>query len=84
MKLSTLDAMNDEDRARALSSLVGKATAPRNGQARMLDGKIHAFEVRYAMTSEEMRSRFSRNEMQDTPDVAEWLLLLSARGTSQR
>jgi hypothetical protein len=77
--LEQLSKMDAGDRERALDDLVSKARAKPSGQVRELDGRIRAFEVRYEMTSAEMRARFGRGELADTADVAEWLSLVRLR-----
>jgi hypothetical protein len=79
MRIVGLSKRSAEERARLSEELGKKATAPRNGQAVDIDARLRAFEVRYEMTSTEMRVRFSRGEVRDTADVARWLMLLRAR-----
>jgi hypothetical protein len=69
-----LAAMSPEERRRALSELTSGAP---NG-VRIAE-EIRALERRYEMTSETMRARVSRGEL-DTADTARWLVLLGALG----
>ena len=65
--------MSPEDRALALQKL----TTERNGAG--VDAQIRELEQRYEMSSETMRERVRRCEI-DTADTARWLVLLDARG----
>jgi hypothetical protein len=67
------------ERERALDDLVHKAKGKPNGQLKSLDAEIRGFEIRYEMSSDEMRAAFGRGEVRDTADVAKWLILLRAR-----
>jgi hypothetical protein len=44
-----------------------------------MEAEIRELEVRYEMTSETMRARVRRGEL-DTADTARWLVLLDALG----
>jgi hypothetical protein len=79
MKLGQLSKMQEGERGRALGELVRAAKAKPNGQMREIDGRIRAFEIRYEMTSTEMRERFRRSELADTAEVAQWLMLVRLR-----
>jgi len=79
LKLSDLAKLPKTERDAALGELVRAAKAPRNGQARALDDRIRAFEVRYEMTSEQMLQRLAAGQLQDTADVSKWTTLLYAR-----
>jgi hypothetical protein len=79
MELRKLAGLPIAERDRLVDELGRKAQAPRNGQAKDIDARIHALEVQYGMTSQEMRSRFATGVMPDTADVSRWLMLLRAR-----
>lgn len=79
LKLSELARLPKADRDVALGKLVEAARAPRNGQARELDQRIRAFEIRYEMTSEEMVRRLHAGQIEDTADISKWTMLLLAR-----
>jgi hypothetical protein len=61
----------------ARSEALRKLTSVSNGAR--VDAQIRAFEQQYEMTSDEMRARVSRGEL-DTADTARWLVLLRACG----
>ena len=79
LRSAELSKLPPEERERQLAELVHRAKAPRNGQAKDLEARIRAFEIRYEMTSKDMRERFARGEVADTADISEWLILLDAR-----
>lgn len=77
--LSDLAKMTRAEKDAALAELVRAAKSPRNGQSKALEGRIRALEIRYEMTSDEMRRRFANGRMSDTADISLWLILLYAR-----
>jgi hypothetical protein len=79
VRLSELSRMSDPERERTLDDLVRRAKGKPNGQLKMLDAEIRSFEIRYEMSSVEMRAKFGRGEVADTADIARWLILLRAR-----
>lgn len=79
LKLSELAKMPKPQRDAALADLVRAAKAPRNGEAKILDERIRAFEVQYEMTSEQMLERLAAGDLHDTADIAKWTMLLYAR-----
>ena len=79
MKLEEFSRMDASGQRSAVEEISRCALAPRNGQAHSIDARILAFEVRYEMTSQVMRERFATGELQDTADLARWLMLLQVR-----
>jgi hypothetical protein len=67
------------ERESALGALVQRAKGKPNGQLKSLDAEIRGFEIRYEMSSDEMRAAFSRGEIRDTAEISRWLILLRAR-----
>lgn len=80
VRLDQLAQMDAPAKERAMDDLVREAKAPRNGQAQALDRRIREFETRYEMSSEAMKAKFARGEIQDTADISSWLMLLDVRG----
>jgi len=74
LKLSDLQAMGEEQRNAALAKLVAEAKKP--GRSPAIQARINAYEAQYGMTSDEMRARFKEGSIQDTADIASWMLLL--------
>jgi hypothetical protein len=44
-----------------------------------IDDRIRELEVRYEMSSEEMRAGFKAGTVRDTADISRWLILLRVR-----
>ena len=65
--------MGPEERRRALRDLMSRPNGVR------LEAEVLELERRYEMTSEKMRERVRRGEL-DTADTARWLVLLDALG----
>jgi hypothetical protein len=79
IRLSELFRMRPEERERTVGALAERAKGKPNGQVRVLDAEIGEFEIRYQMSSVDMRGAFARGEVTDTADIAKWLILLRAR-----
>jgi hypothetical protein len=79
MKLAELSKMTESQRNSALEDLVRAAQAPPNGQLSALEAEIRDFEIRYEMTSDEMRAGFRAGNVRDTADIAKWLMLVQVR-----
>jgi ribosomal protein S4 len=78
VRLSDLSNMDTKQRAGVLGALV-KAT--RNGSAdySVLNARIRKLEMRYEMSSAQMRERLQDGSLKETAEIARWLLLLEAR-----
>lgn len=79
VKLSDLTSMSVKDSNRVLGELVRSAKSRRNGQSAVLDARISEFELRYEMSSQDMRQRLSNGSLHETADIARWLMTLAAR-----
>ncbi len=79
VKLSELANMPIADSNRVLGELVQSAKRRRNGQSAVLDARIADYEVRYEMSSAEMRRKLVEGSLKETADVARWLMTLAAR-----
>ena len=76
VRISDLIAQTPEERRQWLA----KVRAPRvPGEVTKLDLEIRELEQRYGMTTEEMKIAFRRGEVEDTPDIARWLILASLK-----
>ncbi len=73
LRLSDYAKMGPEEQRRALHDLMAKPNGAR------LEAQVRELEQRYEMTSETMRARAQRGEI-DTADTARWLVLLGAVG----
>ena len=76
MLLRELAAQTPEQRA----EWVKKVRAAPNGQATELDQDIRALEDQYGMSTADMKAAFKRGDLEDTADIAEWLVLARLRG----
>jgi hypothetical protein len=79
VKLSDLANMPVADSDRVLGELVRSAKASRNGQRAVLDARIREFEIRYEMSSATMRQQLRDGSLQETAEIARWLMALAAR-----
>jgi hypothetical protein len=79
VRLSDLANMPKADSDRVLEELVRAAKSQRNGQSAMLDARIRAFEIRNEMSSDTMRKRLRDGALQETAEIARWLMALAAR-----
>jgi len=71
--------MNDSEFQTATSALVDGSRAAREKGSPSLERRIRAFEMRYEMTSDELRRRLASGDQAETAEICEWLLLLAAR-----
>jgi hypothetical protein len=79
VKLSDLANMPVVDSNRVLGELVRSAKSRRNGQSAVLDARISDYELRYEMSSGDMRRRLKDGTLRETADIARWLMTLAAR-----
>ena len=86
VKLSDLAKMPVVDSNSVLGELVRSAKSRRNEQSAVLDARISDYELRYEMSSGDMRRRLKDGTLRETADIARWLMTLAARdnrGTSK-
>lgn len=79
IKLSDLAKMPAVDSNRVLGELVRSAKTRRNGQSAVLDARISDYELRYEMSSNDMRRRLADGSLHETAEIARWLMTLAAR-----
>jgi hypothetical protein len=77
LKLSALEQMSEPQRSDALGKLVEGARAKPNGGLTVLEMQVRAYETKYSMRSDEMRSRVASGELGESADFSKWLMLLS-------
>jgi len=80
MKLKTLATMSPEKKRQAVASLVTASLGPPNGQLRDLDARLAVFEGKYRMTTAKMLAAFKAGELEDSADIAQWLVFAKVRG----
>ena len=79
LRSADLVAMSPEERDKAIAELWASALGPNPEIEREIRDRIRAFEVRYEITSDEMRSELYSGKRKETADIAEWLFWLNCR-----
>jgi deoxyribose-phosphate aldolase len=79
IKLSRLSDMSDSDRKDALTALVDAARVKTNGGVSALNARVKKFELRYEMSSEELKRKCAEGKIKETAEIAKWLFLLNTR-----
>lgn len=79
ISLSRLKSASPGERDELLSGLVRGARQPVNGYAGKLDDRIAEYERRYEMPSDEMAERVNNGTLQETDDIASWLMALKVK-----
>ena len=82
VSMAELRAMTAGQRKSVVADLLSRATAARNGQASALDDRIRDYELRFEMTSTELRERLRSGQQPETAEIAKWLFLLDARASA--
>lgn len=70
--------MTPAERSSQLHQIANEAKHPGTRSSPNLEARIRAFEVRYEMTSQQLRERLRENSIRETADIAEWLFYLNA------
>lgn len=76
--------MTPETRNKAMTDLIQAAKNDGASTRAALEARVHQFELRYELTSEEMLQALSGGEMTETAEIAEWLFLLGAMSDNGR
>ncbi len=71
--------MTEEERERALASLVSAARSKPNGALKEIEAKIRDLEIRYEVNSETLRRQVSSGTRSETWEICQWLMLLHRR-----
>lgn len=79
VKLSDLRGLAEAERARTLSELVSATRQPPNGEIVALNARLVAYEQEHGIKSEDLAEKLHAGLLRETPDVCEWLMLLSLR-----
>lgn len=80
MKLQAFSTMTPEQRREAVSAMAAVAKGAPNGQMGPINARVAEFEARYEMTTADMITALRSGKLQDTADIAEWLVIARARG----
>jgi hypothetical protein len=83
-RFSDLARMSPEDQSAVLVAVARRASAPVSGARVVLDSRIRDYEIRYEMTSAELRARLAAGGQRETTEIADWLFLLDARDNRVR
>jgi hypothetical protein len=78
IKLSELSSLTGKDQKRAMTELVNAARM-KNGGIALLDARLRKFELRYEMSSEELKKKCAEGKVKETAEIAKWLFLLDTR-----
>ena len=79
LKSSDLKKMSPDEQDEALRSLVKVARGGPNGDLRDLGMQIHAFELKYRLSSNELRHELAQGKLKESWEVCQWLLLINQR-----
>ena len=79
LSLSRLKSASPNKRDELLSELVNEARAPANGAVERLSAHIAEYERRYELSSLEMVERVRKGDLEETDDIASWLMLIKVR-----
>lgn len=80
MKLRTLAEMSPQKKRETVASLVSASMGPPNGQMTNVQARLAEFEKKYGMSTDAMVAAFRAGRLDDTADVAQWLVFSKARG----
>ena len=75
---AALSQLGDAQKRDELSELVANARSANGSASAYLQGRIHAFEERYEMTSSELLRVVADGSQRETADIAKWLFLLNS------
>lgn len=76
---SEIAAMTPAEQGAVLGKLVEEARNPSYETRAAFDARIRAFELRYEMSSEELKTKLGAGTVKETAEIAEWLFLLDTR-----
>lgn len=74
MKLKDLAVLSPDKKRKAVASLVTASLGKPNGRTTGVDAKLAAFERKYDMKTTAMLVAFKAGRLEDTPDIAQWLI----------
>ena len=79
MRFSDLNKLPPQEaRSRFAEFGVSRRRGP-NGEVDYLRGRVAYLEAKYEISSDQMRERVASGELQETADIANWLILLAMR-----
>ena len=79
ISFSALKVMSPARREERLSALIQSTQRLPNGEIEQLDVQVSVLEQRNGMDSATMRRRLAAGEIDETPEIASWLMVLLLR-----
>ncbi|HAN91879.1 MAG TPA: hypothetical protein DCQ33_07340 [Nitrospira sp.] len=79
LKLADLEKLSPKQRQDRLSELARASQRPVNGEVKVLDQEILAYERKYSMDSETLKRRLSDGTFVESDEVCLWLMRLKLR-----
>ena len=76
LSLAQLKTMSNEHREQQLGELVAATRQPPNGEVKSVQKKLHSYEMRHGIKSDELRHKVASGEVKENADVCLWLMLL--------
>ncbi len=80
IRLSEFRRLNEAEKNAALRELAICSQGGTNGDLTLVDARIRALEVRYELTSDQMRSRVAEGLLHESSEIASWLIALEIQG----
>ena len=79
LRLSDLSLLSVTERDAAVRELARGALARPNGEMEAVEARIRAFERKFEMSSATMEARLESGDLQETADVASWVIALDVQ-----
>ena len=79
IRTSELTTMTTSEQLAVLSRLAKEARSPSYEALTALEARIRAFELRYEMSSADLKAKLGSGAIKETAEIAEWLFLLDSR-----
>ncbi len=79
LRLSDFAKLSVREKDIAVRDIARRALAKPNGEMSAVEARICDFERRYEMTSTTMEARLADGALDETADIASWLIALDAR-----
>ncbi len=79
VRLSDLHNMNAAEREKVLSALVEATRDSRPVAQSVLNAQIREYELRYEKSSAQFLAEWGEGKIEETAEIAQWLLLLESR-----
>lgn len=79
IRLETFKNLTEADKVDVVRDVVREALRSPNGEIKVIDAEIRAFERRYEMTSDRMQALVTEGQYAETDDIANWLMDLELK-----